>query len=263
MIKIKYDDDTLITEYENPPMIVGEEYRTTERINNKAVYKRLTSGGAVEYRLEGETEWKNYAVVLGAAPAGYGLGAVYPSVIYSPEELDACRTCGFYCYVYAGTICGIYFDYANLTVYPIWGNECVQELRPLNTNYCLRRFLFGSVWGAWELVGVVQKKLWENASLTSDFAAQTIALDLSGYDAVYVETVRSTEDNKISGRTRVQVGGLPGYLMGTTNQFALTRREVSATTTGVTFSGFYSAATSNGTSNELPYRIYGIKGVSK
>lgn len=105
--------------------------------------------------------------------------------------------------------------------------------------------------------------LWENKKLTDNFQAQTIALALSGYDSVYVEAIRSTDDNKISGRTNVQVGGLPGYLMGTTNQFALTRREVSATKTGVTFSGFYSANTSNGASNEIPYRIYGIKGISE
>ena len=133
----------------------------------------------------------------------------------------------------------------------------------MNSNYCLRRFYFASVWSAWELVGVAEVKLWENTSLTGNFPAQTIALDLSGYDYVYVEAIRSTDDNKISGHTRVRVGGLSGYLMGTTDQFALTRRTVTATKTGVTFSGFSSANTSNGSSNEIPYRIYGIKGIAQ
>lgn len=199
------------------------------------------------------------------APAGYGLGDVEPRTsITTTEQLDACRTCGFYRYaIKSSNICGIGFNYGSLLVYPIYTDGCVQELRPMNSNYCLRRFFFGSVWSVWELVGVVQVKLWENNSLTSNFAAQTVSLNLSGYDAVYVEAIRSTEDNTISGRTRVSVGGLPGYLMGTTNQFALTRRSVSATAAGVTFSGFNSANTTNGASNEIPYRIYGIKGVAE
>ena len=200
----------------------------------------------------------------GKAPAGYGLGTIQPTTVSSKEQLDACRTCGFYRYaVFGTTLCGIYFNFATLIVYPIWTDECVQELRPLNTNYCFRRFLFGSVWSAGELVGQVQTKLWENTSLTGNFPAQTIALDLSGYDHVYVEAIRSTDDNRISGHTRLRVGGLSGYLMGSTDQFSLTRREVSATKTGVTFSGFYSANTSNGASNEIPYRIYGIKGIAE
>ena len=105
--------------------------------------------------------------------------------------------------------------------------------------------------------------LWTNASLTTNFTAQTIALNLSGYDSVYVEAVRSTDSNVISGRTIVSVGGLPGFLVGTTNELTMIRREVKATTTGLVVSAYQSANTSSGTSNEIPYRIYGIKGVSK
>ena len=60
MIKIKYEGDTLVTEYENPPLEVDVEYRTTERIHGKAVYKKATSSGDIMYRLDGETEWKPY-----------------------------------------------------------------------------------------------------------------------------------------------------------------------------------------------------------
>lgn len=60
-------------EWFNPPMDAGVEYRTTERINRKAVYKKNVNG-AIQYRLDGETNWKPYTDVVGAAPAGYGLG---------------------------------------------------------------------------------------------------------------------------------------------------------------------------------------------
>lgn len=206
-------------------------------------------------------DWQGYTPTA-FAPAGYGLGTVYPSVIYSPEELDACRTCGFYCCVYAGTICGIYFDYANLTVYSIWGNECVQELRPLNTNYCFRRFYFEGAWSAWEQAGMMTQILWVNASPTSNFAAQTIHMNLSNYKAVYVQSVRSTDDQTISGGTLAWVDIGSNYLTGTTDQYAATRRKVTATSSGVTFSGFSSANTSNGASNEIPWVICGIRGIN-
>lgn len=52
-------------EWVNPPMALGVEYRTTDRMAGKAVYKR-NNGGTIEYRLDGETEWKPYAAVVGA-----------------------------------------------------------------------------------------------------------------------------------------------------------------------------------------------------
>lgn len=60
-------------EYDNPPMVLDVEYRTTERIKGKAVYKKNISN-VIHYRLEDETEWKPYSRVVGAAPAGFGLG---------------------------------------------------------------------------------------------------------------------------------------------------------------------------------------------
>lgn len=60
-----------LNEYENPAFVAGVEYRTTERRNGKAVYKKLDSDGVLRYRLDGETGWKTYAQENGAAPAGY------------------------------------------------------------------------------------------------------------------------------------------------------------------------------------------------
>jgi hypothetical protein len=61
-------------EYENPPMMNGVEYRTTDRHEGKAIYKKLNSG--IEwYRVEGSDTWKQQNELMGAAPAGYGLGS--------------------------------------------------------------------------------------------------------------------------------------------------------------------------------------------
>lgn len=51
-------------EYENPPMMTNIEYRTVDRINGKAVYKKADSDGKIMYRLDGETEWKYEAVSM-------------------------------------------------------------------------------------------------------------------------------------------------------------------------------------------------------
>lgn len=47
LLKIKYEDGTIVEEYENPPMIVGVEYRTTERHNGKPVYVYCANIGAL------------------------------------------------------------------------------------------------------------------------------------------------------------------------------------------------------------------------
>lgn len=53
-------------EWINPPMEAGIEYRTTDRIGGKAVYKKNVDG-VIHYRLDGETTWQPYAKADGAA----------------------------------------------------------------------------------------------------------------------------------------------------------------------------------------------------
>lgn len=79
-------------EYVNPPMNPGVEYRTTDRFNGKAVYKRLTTNDVLEYRLDGEDEWYPYINQIGAAPAGFGLGTTATKIT---DWNDAIET-GFY-----------------------------------------------------------------------------------------------------------------------------------------------------------------------
>jgi hypothetical protein len=66
--KVKYADGD---EWINPSMTLGYEFKTTERYNDKAVYKKIVDD-AVYYRVEGETEWKPYAQLTGALPLSGG-----------------------------------------------------------------------------------------------------------------------------------------------------------------------------------------------
>ena len=44
-------------EWVNPPMIAGTEYRTTERYQGSAVYKKVNSSGDILWRAEHESQW--------------------------------------------------------------------------------------------------------------------------------------------------------------------------------------------------------------
>lgn len=45
-------------EWVNPPMLVGVEYRTTERYKGNAVFKKVDTNGDVLWRIEGDTKWR-------------------------------------------------------------------------------------------------------------------------------------------------------------------------------------------------------------
>ena len=78
-------------EYANPPMEPGVEYRTTERWNGKAVYKKLV-GDVICQRLDGETEWQEVPSPKTIVDRWYI--SDYADIIYKFPEAD------FYWYKY-------------------------------------------------------------------------------------------------------------------------------------------------------------------
>ena len=70
-------------EYVNPRMIADIEYRTTERIDGKAVYKKRDSNGIIMYRLDGDSTWTHG--LPGVAPASIISYTIAPSAV---GELD-------------------------------------------------------------------------------------------------------------------------------------------------------------------------------
>lgn len=79
-----YDGSWNEWEYINPPMTAGVEYRTIERVDNKAVYKKKDFNGQIMYRLDGSSTWTEG--LPGAAPSGYVVGH-YTAV--TNAEIDA------------------------------------------------------------------------------------------------------------------------------------------------------------------------------
>lgn len=123
------------------------------------------------------------------------------------------------------------------------------------------------------LGGIGVDLLWTNSSPTSSFAAQTLSLDLSGYQAIIVESVVDTTylaDAIVSLFCKI---GTSGYMnsiydvdgSGYTSAYL---RKFTVSATGVTFkAGVYKYSNSSTTGTtynpaNVPVRIYGIKGVN-
>lgn len=104
-------------------------------------------------------------------------------------------------------------------------------------------------------------QLWENASPTSSFAAQTIELDLSGYSHILVVgMVATTYQVQISTfASKGPVAILTGAWGDTGTTF---HREFSFDASGVAFGkGYYMKSQSE--LGAIPYQIYGIEGVTE
>ena len=117
--------------------------------------------------------------------------------------------------------------------------------------------------------------LWENASPTSEFAAQTINLDLSGYDMVEIYSYGRTGQSGYSygyNSDRFLIGEYgniqnSAFIGSSIDYILVESRPLNVTKTGITFekgstlytnsSTHVNGVTSNGSA--VPYQIYGIK----
>ena len=107
---------------------------------------------------------------------------------------------------------------------------------------------------AWEL-----QLLWENASPTSNFAAQTVSLDLSPYKLVLINFKWATDDDaRHFGIVKV------GEKLSTCNIYNnRIVREATTSSTGISFAGglqgSYSSNISSNNKYAIPTEIYGLK----
>lgn len=111
--------------------------------------------------------------------------------------------------------------------------------------------------------------LWQNASPSSDFAAQTIKLSLKDYDAILLKH-KYTKATAYYGVQFIEVGdSATVYQIASAKAASLSylSRDVKVTTSGVTIEAGYGKtiySTSAGgasASNLIPVEIYGVKGV--
>ena len=119
----------------------------------------------------------------------------------------------------------------------------------------------GSGSGSVSAGGMTMELLWENASSASGFGADTVSLDLTGYDLVAIRYQYGTgSDAQIQYFQFGTVGATIG-LDSFGNATTVRRRHATIKTTGVTFGSGYNGSNSISAAN-IPIAIYGINGVT-
>lgn len=109
-----------------------------------------------------------------------------------------------------------------------------------------------------KVIGINIDLLWTNASPTSEFAKQTISLNLSNYKMVYIVIRRSTTNNNLHNSLVVKKGE-SGFIFAYLGGYGLLYREIeSVSNSGVNFGvGVMQGSTDN--QYGIPIYIYGIK----
>lgn len=102
------------------------------------------------------------------------------------------------------------------------------------------------------------KKLWENASPTSSFAAQTISIDLSDYDFVFITSVSSSGATKYSIYWGAVGGAILMNYVYYTSQIISLNRALAVNSDSIDVGNCTSNA-SNNNSVLIPLKIYGVK----
>lgn len=102
-------------------------------------------------------------------------------------------------------------------------------------------------------------KLWENPNDANAFDAQTVSVDLSGYDAISIYFKNKNNSTVYLSTGLIPVGG-DFTLFYMTSDPASQRRAGSVTATGVTFATGY-GGTAASTACAIPVIIYGYKGI--
>ena len=116
--------------------------------------------------------------------------------------------------------------------------------------------------GLGETGGITMELLWENASPNSEFAAQTVSVDLSGYQMIgLVFKWVSASDWSEQPMEILTKGDYQRLISATAETGSVSRRITKVSNTGITFAGGYA---NTGAHNAccVPTLIYGIKGVA-
>lgn len=108
-------------------------------------------------------------------------------------------------------------------------------------------------------IAPVFQLLWINSAPESNFAAQTISLNLSSYDAVCIITKTTASSSYTHWQFGLVGGNMTMANKATTsaNQYG---RTAQVAEDGITFSNGYNGSTA-GAANCIPWYIYGIKGL--
>lgn len=145
----------------------------------------------------------------------------------------------------------------------------VQMFSPYNNNdlYIRSYNTSTSTWTSWEKIQKSPELLWTNASVSSPFSAQTISLDLSRYNGVWIVFVSTNSSNSqynsilLFDNLRYRIE----FVEPTSETYGLivvSSRIVTKTNNGLAFDVGSQATTLGFADNDntriIPYKIYGV-----
>lgn len=108
--------------------------------------------------------------------------------------------------------------------------------------------------------GMEMELLWENASLTSSFAPQTVSINFEECDLFLIVAVHAV-DAPITCFSNIIKPGDKGSIR-TFAKGVQHFRDFDSTNTGITFANTFKPNSSDSINNyTIPYKVYGIKGV--
>ena len=256
-----------------------EHFVPNERtVNGKALATDIALNAA-DVGARSET-WLPTIAEIGAAPSGYGLGK---SQYITADALDSTTAPGWYYisaseYVKLGTKESKYW-YITVDAFYDGNLHCKQIATVPNGSVILQRIRSSGEWGEWKpyanAIGALNMELlWNNASSTSSFAAQTIEVDLSKYDFVVIRYRAHTGGTSyVYELMRVRANNLtnPTYSMVNMNgssAITVCVRTAAPYSAGVVFSDVTAkntVSTAAGVADNarlVPTEIYGVKGVA-
>lgn len=108
--------------------------------------------------------------------------------------------------------------------------------------------------------GIAMELLWENASPDSAFVAQTLSIDLSGYQMIGL-VFKWTKTWGYQPMAIMEKGSGQRYISGAGMGGTVSRQITEISDTKIVFGTAYANAGEN-TSTCIPVKIYGIKGVA-
>lgn len=117
-------------------------------------------------------------------------------------------------------------------------------------------------------VGLDVDLLWTNPSPTSDFASQTLPLDLANYNLfILISKTYKTNANNEGNVTSMFIKGIQSFAISGSGQNISSgtylieiRRGATFNDAGVVFGNAMQPTTTNNNAFMIPYQIYGIRG---
>jgi hypothetical protein len=255
-------------EYVNPVLETNVEYRTTERLHEKTVYKKADSSRNIWYRLDGETTWYPYTSQV---PSRYDFnndsdGSVFNAAmdtLASSMLVGEARPIRFCDYphldgqTYVGTIYKHQSSYITITGAAYNGKMVIKTKNGSwsgwSEMYSSRRKPTPADIGAMDM-----DRLWTNTSPNVEFTAKTVSINLSNYQWVAIKYKLGHDKNYIK-TVFGAIGDTLNMEMITDSHYVGKRKATTSTSSIVFEAATYSASVSNKQEYIIPLEVYGIK----